>query len=302
MADGSHRSVDPPGMSLERHTRLKVVENGREDAPEGPLFAAATPTRIVLSEASDLWGVSPSGWVAALFLFGAVAAGGTLLASRATPPLPWPSDPVLVRLVFEEPAPASPVAEAAAVPIPSEPSIAPPPAPAEIVPPIPVQAVTAPEVEPEPPPIAAQPALTPLPKPPSRKPVLRQAAAVSPSATPSPVAAESPPATTQTAALSGATTPATRSSVLRPSLAYGAKPDYPAAARQRGLQGRVLLRIGVSADGAPADVVVITSSGHTVLDRAALAWVRVQRFRPAMRDGTAVDGEVDLPVEFRLED
>jgi len=279
-----------------------MVDSGCEGTPQGPLFAAAAPARIVLSETSDLWGVSPTGWVAALFLFGAVAAG-TFFAWQVAPQPAWPSDPVLVRLVFEEP--AAPAAEVMAAPAPSEPASAPPVAPPETAPPAPAQDATATEVEPEPPPIATpQPAVTPLPKPPSRKPALRHAAAPPPVAEPSAVAAESgstSSATTQTAALPSATAPGVRSSVLQPSLDYGAKPDYPAAARVRGLQGRVLLRIDVAANGALADVAVITSSGHAILDKAALAWVRAQRFRPAMRDGKAIDGEVDLPVEFRLE-
>jgi periplasmic protein TonB len=300
MADGSLRSVDPPGMSPERHTRLKVVESGPEEAPHGPSFAAAVPARIVLSEASDLWGISPSGWVAALFLFGAVASGA-LFAWRVAPPPAWPSDPVLVRLVFEEP--ALPAPETMAAPTPSEPASTPPVAPPETPPPAPVQEAATTEVEPEPPPIATHPTVTPLPKPPSRKPALRHAEAPSPPATPSPAEGGSAPsAATQTAALPAATTSGVRSSVLQPSLEHGAKPAYPAAAQLRGLQGRVLLRIDVAASGALADAAVITSSGHAILDKAALAWIRVQRFRPAMRDGKAVDGEVDLPVEFRLED
>jgi protein TonB len=84
--------------------------------------------------------------------------------------------------------------------------------------------------------------------------------------------------------------------------AGNAKPEYPAEARQRGWQGRVLLRVEVSAAGEPLTVDVRVSSGHSVLDQAALHAVEAWRFVPAMRGGAAVAGSVDVPIRFRLED
>jgi TonB family protein len=55
------------------------------------------------------------------------------------------------------------------------------------------------------------------------------------------------------------------------------RPGYPGAARQRGLQGKVVLRVGVSTEGLPTSAVVATSSGHSALDQAALA--AMQRWR-----------------------
>jgi TonB family protein len=61
------------------------------------------------------------------------------------------------------------------------------------------------------------------------------------------------------------------------------KPDYPAATRQRGLQGKVVLRVGVSTQGLPASAVVATSSGHSALDQAAPAAMQRWHFNPATR-------------------
>jgi periplasmic protein TonB len=77
-------------------------------------------------------------------------------------------------------------------------------------------------------------------------------------------------------------------------------PEYPAAAQQRGFEGRVLLRVDVSAAGTPLDVKVVSSSGHDILDEAALRAVRTWRFVPATRGGTPVAGIVNVPVEFKL--
>lgn len=85
-------------------------------------------------------------------------------------------------------------------------------------------------------------------------------------------------------------------------LATNRKPDYPAVARSHHLQGRVVLRVQVSASGNPTTVDIVSSSGHPILDDAALAAVRTWRFVPASQAGTTVAAPVEVPVVFRLED
>jgi protein TonB len=77
-------------------------------------------------------------------------------------------------------------------------------------------------------------------------------------------------------------------------------PDYPEAARRRGYEGRVILRVRVKEDGRVADLEVVRSSGHRVLDRAALQAVAGWRFVPGRRADRQVEMEVQVPVEFRL--
>ena len=78
------------------------------------------------------------------------------------------------------------------------------------------------------------------------------------------------------------------------------KPPYPLAARRRGLEGRVLLSAHVRADGRCAEVRLRVSSGHELLDHAALDTVRHWRFLPARHGDTAVDSWVEIPISFRL--
>lgn len=70
-------------------------------------------------------------------------------------------------------------------------------------------------------------------------------------------------------------------------------PDYPAAAVRAGRQGRVVLEVEVRADGTVGDCTVVASSGHLLLDHAAVDAVRRWRFR----DGP---GRVRVPIEFVL--
>jgi protein TonB len=75
-------------------------------------------------------------------------------------------------------------------------------------------------------------------------------------------------------------------------------PVYPRAALRRRESGDVLLRVHVGADGVPQAVDLVSGSGSRYLDRAASDAVRTWRFRPAMRAGQPVSGQVQVPISF----
>jgi protein TonB len=77
-------------------------------------------------------------------------------------------------------------------------------------------------------------------------------------------------------------------------------PVYPVAARRAHREGRVILRVAVSVDGAGRDIRVAESSGTPSLDDAAMQAVRAWRFTPAMRNGAVADDVILVPVVFRL--
>ena len=79
-------------------------------------------------------------------------------------------------------------------------------------------------------------------------------------------------------------------------------PRYPSLAIRSGLTGTVELEILVDTDGKPLEVRVVRSSGHRVLDQAALRVVLSQwRFQPAMHDGYPVQALGRVPIAFTLE-
>lgn len=78
-------------------------------------------------------------------------------------------------------------------------------------------------------------------------------------------------------------------------------PRYPSVARSRGHEGRVLIRVSVLGNGRVGSARVAKSSGHGVLDRAALKAVKRWRFKPALRAGKPVTTTLTVPVTFRLE-
>jgi protein TonB len=75
---------------------------------------------------------------------------------------------------------------------------------------------------------------------------------------------------------------------------------HPAALRERGIEGTVLLRVKVDVQGRAADVQLLAGSGWRLFDEAALQQVRGCRFIPAMQGGQAVDSWVEFPVRFAL--
>lgn len=80
------------------------------------------------------------------------------------------------------------------------------------------------------------------------------------------------------------------------------RPRYPLSARRRGIEGRVVLRVFVGADGHVQSIDILHSSHHAVLDDAAVRALRRWRFEPARQAGLPVAGRVDIPVAFRLRD
>ena len=79
-------------------------------------------------------------------------------------------------------------------------------------------------------------------------------------------------------------------------------PAYPERARRRGWEGRVILEVEVTSDGAVAEVRIAESSGYGALDSAALEAVRRWRFEGDDRTSPGGAANVRVPIRFRIED
>lgn len=89
------------------------------------------------------------------------------------------------------------------------------------------------------------------------------------------------------------------SGVEPPRLLREVKPDYTEEARQRGLEGDVLMEIIVRRDGTVGEVRILQGLGLG-LDQRAVQAVRQWRFAPARRLGAPVDVIVEVAMEFKL--
>lgn len=85
-----------------------------------------------------------------------------------------------------------------------------------------------------------------------------------------------------------------------PRYADNAPPVYPSQARRNGMEGAVILSVEVLPDGAVGDLRVKRTSGHPILDSAAIEAVKAWRFHPATRLGKPVTSRVEIPVRFSL--
>lgn len=222
-----------------------------------------------------------------------------LLAPWSPRPLPS-SPPVVMELVMVQPPPPpspspSPASTSTSVPVPVS---SPAPAPA------PPKAKTPPAKTPRPRPTAiplpqaAAPAATPTATTESPAP---QAIATPDSAT---AGGQGPPDNGGGGGGGGGSAGSSGGPTSAPGYALGDAhtplPDYPWSARRRGIEGRVVLRLEVDADGRPTAVQLVHGSGHEVLDKAAEIAVWHWRLRPALMRGQPVAGVVVVPIVFKL--
>ena len=149
-----------------------------------------------------------------------------------------------------------------------------------------------------------RPRLQPKPNP---KPRLKPRALVAPpppvveprpiptSAHPPPPVATAPPAVT-------APEPPIVPANTRATSEHNPKPAYPALARRRGWEGRVLLAVEVLVDGKPGTITLAATSGRESLDTAAIDAVRQWLFEPAQRAGHPISSTLTLSIVFKLEE
>lgn len=83
---------------------------------------------------------------------------------------------------------------------------------------------------------------------------------------------------------------------------YLGKPrlEYPASARRLSMEGRCVLKLTIGPDGELQDLVVTVSSGHKVLDEAALRCAREARYYAAKVGEERVRSVVEWPFVFKL--
>lgn len=167
----------------------------------------------------------------------------------------------------------------------------------------------------QPPPPPSKPKVITKPKAIPPKPVILKSEEPAPSRLVDPVQAETPQEAKKPSTSSGlpssssspTNAPVTESAAgqyegpkLNADYLHNPRPDYPAQAKRMGWEGRVVLRVEVLANGNAGAVSVAKSSGHELLDEAALEAVRRWQFVPAKRDGTAVKSSVNVPITFNL--
>lgn len=243
---------------------------------------------------------------------------------EAPPPPPSPSIAEATQPPLAT-APAPPAPAMAAAPLPQPAPLPPPPPPAlpdGVLPPQPPPLPEPPRQEarpPEPPPPEPQRDVAPQAQP-SREPL--RAAPAPPQPRPEPAARPPRPATPRPAAPSPqATQPGPPQPAQAPpgqaagaSLALGATsapsldpgcanppPVYPPNSRRAGEEGVVQIVVTIGANGRAIGAQIAASSRSAALDEAARRAVLGWCYRPALRNGEAVQGQVATNIRFTLQ-
>jgi periplasmic protein TonB len=80
------------------------------------------------------------------------------------------------------------------------------------------------------------------------------------------------------------------------------EPDYPMQARQRGIEGWVVVEFTISTAGTVKDANVVASEPGTVFDRAAVNAVRKWKYNPKVVDGKPVERSgMKVRLDFNME-
>lgn len=170
--------------------------------------------------------------------------------------------------------------------------------------PIMVSLVTTPRVETKPKP-EVKPVVTPVVKRPELPPVLAapvEAPVPEPVyVAPPPEPAPPPPPAPAPVAIAPPPPVAVTPPVFDAAYLQNPQPTYPETSIRFREQGRVRLRVRVSAAGAAEEVQVHVSSGHPRLDEAARDTVRSWRFVPASRGDAPIVAWVHVPISFALD-
>lgn len=223
-------------------------------------------------------------------LFHALAAGSALLAAEMRPPAEIEA-PMVVELVLAAAEPPNPA-----------PGL---PAPAPVSPPEQVKSKPLSKAQAQPR-KAAKPVAAPMPVAPSPQAAAPAPMMSEPAASEGDGGANPSSSVAATASGTGGAGGTEAGSGLpggdaRPGYDDNPLPSYPLAARRRGVEGTVSLRVSVDVAGHPRSVVVVASSGSDMLDETAQKAVRNWRFTPARRGGVAVAADIIVPIRFQLD-
>jgi periplasmic protein TonB len=233
-----------------------------------------------------------------------IAKGGIEVVFEPPPPKPEAAPPA-------ETTPPPPEPEPEAVPPPPEPPVVtaepPPPEPPPPEPPPPRPEAPVAASEPPPPPLPQKQVVKKVPKTvPRHQEVPQPTQTYLPSLPPQPPAAPAPSAPPQTAMAATpvpAPVPSPEASAGYRALLSGwleSHKRYPDAARQRGEEGRAVLRFSVARSGRVIDFAVTSSSGYPDLDQSVEEMMRGATLPPFPAGLPQQDMQVSVTIRFSL--
>jgi periplasmic protein TonB len=98
--------------------------------------------------------------------------------------------------------------------------------------------------------------------------------------------------------------PETHEPELVTGVAYLYEPErkYPTLSKRLKEEGKVKMKVRISATGMPEDIQLLERSGFERLDNAAVEWLKAARFTPYRKNGKAVSVYAIVPMSYSLHD
>ncbi len=91
------------------------------------------------------------------------------------------------------------------------------------------------------------------------------------------------------------------SGAVPPRPQYSSLPEYPRSMRSAGIEGVVVIELGINTDGTVLYGKIVRSMGRE-FDRAAIEWVKRISFYPALDpDNKPFACRINLPIKFKLD-
>lgn len=84
-------------------------------------------------------------------------------------------------------------------------------------------------------------------------------------------------------------------------LAPPTKPRYPRLAQRRGIEGTAMYEVWLDENGQQIKQNLLSSSGASMLDQAALEAIKKWKFSPRKINGTSIAHRVQVPIRFKLD-
>lgn len=84
-------------------------------------------------------------------------------------------------------------------------------------------------------------------------------------------------------------------------LAPPTKPRYPRLAQRQGIEGTAMYEIWLDENGQQIKQNLLSSSGASMLDQAALEAIKKWKFSPRKINGTSIAHRVQVPIRFKLD-
>jgi protein TonB len=197
----------------------------------------------------------------------------------------WALQTGLIRKAAEVVIPVTLLSEFIEPPKPKAPPLPPPPPPAP-----------RPQITKAPPPPRPMAVRTPAPAPAAPVGVIVPQPPAPPLAPPAPPAPPEPPAPPPAPPAPPAITlPSSDADYLN-----NPKPVYPAMSRRLNEQGKTIVRVLIGIDGVPRSATILKSSGYERLDEASRTAAMGWRYVPGRRNGIVETMELNVPVNWVL--